>query len=176
MSVNQRLFGYEHAFDHDVTVWLTVFGAVLLAIAPLLIFFMSRLRGTDVAHRVELRKRYLSWLVLAPMTVVPVLLGAFWTILSVMLLSLLCYREYARVTGCFRDRLISLVVVVGILLDVRCKLFLKLKNDVFHVDLRCVLTTRHGVVSYVHCVFFSTRTHCDTVQDVTQGLQRIALS
>ena len=68
------------------------------------------------AQRTELRKRYLSWLLLAPLMVIPILLGAFWMMLAVMLLSMFCYREYARVTGCFRHRMISLVVVVGMLL------------------------------------------------------------
>ena len=31
-------------------------------------------------------------------------------------LSFLCYREYARITGLFRERTISLIVVIGILL------------------------------------------------------------
>ena len=32
------------------------------------------------------------------------------------MLSLLCYREYARITGLFRERTISFIVVIGILL------------------------------------------------------------
>jgi phosphatidate cytidylyltransferase len=39
-----------------------------------------------------------------------------WTILGIGLLSLLCYREYARATGLFREKTISLMVVLGILL------------------------------------------------------------
>src|SRR5262249_20685928 len=45
----------------------------------------------------------------------PILLGAAWTILGVGALSLLCYREYAHATGLFREKVISLVVVLGIL-------------------------------------------------------------
>ncbi|MHC5071602.1 MAG: phosphatidate cytidylyltransferase [Planctomycetota bacterium] len=114
--MNERLFGYQHAFDHQVTVWLTVFAAGVLVIAPLFIA-MGVLSGRiGSAQRTELRKRYLSWLLLAPLMVVPILLGAFWMMLAVMLLSILCYREYARVTGCFRHRMLSLVVVAGMLL------------------------------------------------------------
>jgi phosphatidate cytidylyltransferase len=47
---------------------------------------------------------------------IPILAGAFWTILAVATLSLLCYREYARITGLFRERTISAIVVIGILL------------------------------------------------------------
>jgi phosphatidate cytidylyltransferase len=47
---------------------------------------------------------------------VPILAGAFWTILAVAILSFLCYREYARITGLFRERTISFIVVIGIVL------------------------------------------------------------
>ncbi len=114
--MNERLFGYRHAFDHEVTVWLTVFAAAVLVIAPLCIAMAARFGRIGEPQRTELKKRYLSWLILTPLLVVPILLGAFWTMLGVMLLSILCYREYARVTGCFRNRLISLVVVLGMLL------------------------------------------------------------
>src|SRR6266545_3935025 len=53
---------------------------------------------------------------LAPLLIfIPILAGAFWTILAVVTLSFLCYREYARITGLFRERTISLIVVIGIL-------------------------------------------------------------
>ena len=54
-------------------------------------------------------------MVLTPLIVVPILLGAAWAILGVGILSLLCYREYARATGLFREKAVSLVVVLGIL-------------------------------------------------------------
>ena len=114
--MNERLFGYQHAFDHQVTVWLTVFIVGLLVIAPLCIAIAVWSGRFVEPQRTELRKRYLSWLLLVPLMVIPVLLGAFWMMLGVLLLSILCYREYARVTGCFRNRLISLVVVAGMLM------------------------------------------------------------
>ena len=41
---------------------------------------------------------------------------------AVAVLSLLCYREYARATGLFREKTVSLVIVLGILaLDVRLR-------------------------------------------------------
>ena len=36
--------------------------------------------------------------------------------IAVVTLSVLCYREYARITGLFRERTISSIVVIGILL------------------------------------------------------------
>jgi phosphatidate cytidylyltransferase len=114
--MNERLFGYQHAFDHPVTIWITVFILGVLVIAPVCIALAVWSGRVVEPQRTELRKRYLSWLVLAPLMVGPILLGAFWMMLAVLVLALLCYREYARVTGCFRNRLISLVVVIGMLL------------------------------------------------------------
>jgi phosphatidate cytidylyltransferase len=51
--------------------------------------------------------------VLVPLLAVPVLLGAAWLIGVVFVLSLLCYREFARATGLFREKLISALVVLG---------------------------------------------------------------
>jgi phosphatidate cytidylyltransferase len=113
-AARDRLFGYEHAFDHPVTVAVTVGLALLLVVTPLLFAFLSRIGRIDTALRTELFRRYCSWLVLCPILLVPILLGAAWTILGVGVLSLLCYREYARATGLFREKAISLVVVVGI--------------------------------------------------------------
>jgi phosphatidate cytidylyltransferase len=102
-------------FEHPVTLWITVGVVALLAAAPLVMSFLSR-RGVVAAPlRAELWKRYFSWLVLAPLIVGPILLGTAWTIVAVALLSLLCYREYARATGLFREKTVSLVVVLGIL-------------------------------------------------------------
>lgn len=112
--MNQRLFGYEQAFDHPVSVWITAFAAGLLLIAPPLIVLATR--HGDARRRSELWRRYLSWLVLVPLMIVPILLGAFWAMLGILVLGLLCYREYARMTGCFREKLVSLLVVLGTLL------------------------------------------------------------
>jgi phosphatidate cytidylyltransferase len=110
-----RLLGYEHAFDHPVTVAIALTVAVALLIAPLIILLLVRLGRVGPAQHTELMQRYRSWLVLIPAMGVPILLGAAWTILGVAILSLLCYREYARATGLFREKFISLLVVVGIL-------------------------------------------------------------
>jgi phosphatidate cytidylyltransferase len=112
----QRLFGFRHAFDDHVTVVITLIVVVSLFVAPLLIFVTTRTANSSAEKTKELWDRYRSWIWLAAAIVIPVLAGAFWTILGVAILSFLCYREYARITGLFRERTISLVVVVGILL------------------------------------------------------------
>src|SRR5437867_1370001 len=112
----QRLFGFRHAFDDPVTVVLTLAVAALLLLAPLLILITTRAAKSSAEKRKELWDRYRSWIWLALCILIPILAGAFWTILAVATLSLLCYREYARITGLFRERTISFIVVIGILL------------------------------------------------------------
>ena len=111
----QRLFGFRHAFDDQVTVVLTVAVVALLLLAPLLIFITTRAAKSTADKRKELWDRYRSWIWLVLLILIPILAGAFWTILAVATLSFLCYREYARITGLFRERTISLIVVIGIL-------------------------------------------------------------
>jgi len=111
----QRLFGFRHAFDDPVTVVLTLAVAALLLLAPLLIFSTTRAAKSSAEKRKELWDRYRSWIWLVLLMLIPILAGAFWTILAVATLSFLCYREYARITGLFRERTISLIVVIGIL-------------------------------------------------------------
>jgi phosphatidate cytidylyltransferase len=111
----ERLFGFRHAFDAPVTIALTIGTVALLLIAPVLILFVTRAGKPDRERTKELWDRYRSWIWLAILILVPILAGAFWTILAVAVLSFLCYREYARITGLFRERTISLIVVIGIL-------------------------------------------------------------
>jgi phosphatidate cytidylyltransferase len=111
----QRLFGFSHAFDDPVTVILTLAVAALLLLAPLLIFITIRAAKSTADKRKELWDRYRSWIWLVLLILIPILAGAFWTIVAVATLSFLCYREYARITGLFRERTISLIVVIGIL-------------------------------------------------------------
>jgi phosphatidate cytidylyltransferase len=112
----ERLFGFRHAFDDRVTVVLTLTALVLFLLAPLLIFIVTRAANSTSDQKKELWDRYRSWIWLALCILIPILAGAFWTILAVATLSFLCYREYARITGLFRERTISLIVAVSILL------------------------------------------------------------
>jgi phosphatidate cytidylyltransferase len=115
-QARDRLFGYDAAFDHPVTLAIVVAVVVLLVAAPLLVRQLSRMGRLSDTTRQELNARIRSWVVLAACMMLPILLGAAWTIAAVFALSILCYREYARVTGLFRERMVSLTVVVGIVL------------------------------------------------------------
>jgi len=114
-ETRQRLFGWRHAFDHVATPWLVggIVAALLLATVVLRVLAVTGRTSGDT--RRELRQRMLSWWVLAPAMVGPILLGAAWTIGAVTAMSLLCFREFARACGLFRERLITSMVVLGIL-------------------------------------------------------------
>src|SRR6476469_3818087 len=111
----ERLFGFRQAFDSPVTLWITIAVIAALLIASVIIWLLqSRGRTSDKLHD-ELVKRVVSWAVMTPLLLGPVLLGAAWTILAVAILSVLCYREFARATGFFRYRSLSIVVVLGMI-------------------------------------------------------------
>jgi phosphatidate cytidylyltransferase len=110
----ERLFEFRTAFEQPLTLGVTAALATVLTVAPALIWLLARRGRIGEALRLELMRRYWSWLVMVPLLAAPILLGAFWVIVTVGLLSLLCYREYARATGLFREKLLSLVVVLGI--------------------------------------------------------------
>jgi phosphatidate cytidylyltransferase len=111
----ERLFGFRHAFDSPVTLWITIAVIAALLIASVIIWLLhTGGRTSDKLHD-ELVQRVVSWAVMTPLLLGPVLLGAAWTILAVAILSVLCYREFARATGFFRYRSLSIVVVLGII-------------------------------------------------------------
>jgi phosphatidate cytidylyltransferase len=114
-AVRERLFGFQHAFDSPVTLWITVAVAGVLTIATLVVWLLHAMGKTSPTLHDELVKRVASWAVMAPLLLGPVLLGAVWTILAVGILSVLCYREFARATGFFRQRSLSIIVVLGII-------------------------------------------------------------
>jgi phosphatidate cytidylyltransferase len=113
-ATRERLFGVEHAFDHPVVLPLVAGIVGVLAVAPLVLLLLQALGKVGGPLRVELWTRYVSWLILAALMLGPILLGAAWTNAAVLVLGLLCYREFARATGLFREKVISLLVVLGI--------------------------------------------------------------
>lgn len=109
-----RLFDFRSAFEQPVVLWVTIAIAALLSLTPLAFVALQKAGKVSPEKSKELWARYWSWLVITPILLAPILLGAFWTMLGVGALSLWCYREYARATGLFREKVISLTVVIGI--------------------------------------------------------------
>lgn len=90
--------------------------AGVLAVAALAIALLGWRGRLKPAVRRELTDRVRTWAVLIAAMVLPLVLGPAWVILAVGALGLLCYREFARATGLFREFSISLWVVVGVVL------------------------------------------------------------
>jgi phosphatidate cytidylyltransferase len=109
-----RLFGYWQAFDHPLTLGISIGLIGILSLTPIVLAGLSHAGWLNAPMRGELDRRYKSWLVIIPLLLIPTLLGAFWVILGVGLLGWLCYREYARATGLFREKVLSLLIVAGI--------------------------------------------------------------
>ena len=108
------LFDIGHAFDEPGVVLILVLLGLGLAICPLVILGLDRARRLSTELKNDLWQRYYSWLAIIPAIALPIILGAFWTILAVCVLSLFCFREFARATGFFREKLMNVLVVLGI--------------------------------------------------------------
>jgi phosphatidate cytidylyltransferase len=114
VTTRERLFGAATAFDDPLVVWITAAIGAVLVLAPVLVLALSAAGRLPAERRAKILTTWRSWLVLAPAIVVPVLLGAAWVIGAALILAVACYREFARVTGLFREHAISAVVVVAI--------------------------------------------------------------
>jgi phosphatidate cytidylyltransferase len=115
-ETRQRLFETRSTFDDPFVVVAVLAVVAILALTPVIVIVLDKTGKVRGKLLTDLWERYYSWLVLAPLIIVPVLLGAAYAIVAVGVLSLLCYREYARATGLFRETPISVIVVLGILL------------------------------------------------------------
>jgi phosphatidate cytidylyltransferase len=116
MTTFERLFGYTHAFDDSLTIAAVISIAAVLIVSPLLTLILHRTGVIDTQLRSEILIRIRSWVVIALIVLPAILLGAFWAILLFFFISLYAYVEYARMTGLFRDRVLSFTVIVGIVL------------------------------------------------------------
>jgi phosphatidate cytidylyltransferase len=112
--MSPRLWDIGNAFSSPLVLNMTLTVAVLLVIAPIIIFALSKSGKIKPAKTDELYKRTLSWFFLCILIFFPILTGPVLTILAVSVLSYLCFHEFARATGLFRERAISLVVIIGI--------------------------------------------------------------
>ena len=115
MTTSQRLFDATHAFDHPVT-WGAVIAILAgLASASVLLQILHRRQTIGEETYRELLARTRSWYVLAAAMVVPILLGAAWVCGFFLLLSLFCFREFAKATGLVRSATAMMSVIGAIL-------------------------------------------------------------
>ena len=98
---------------HPVAFWIAAGIAGALALTPLFFLALQAAGKVSPELRTDLWTRYRSWLVLAPLMVIPLLAGRLPAILGVAVLGAMCYREFARVIGLFRHRAVSGTVALG---------------------------------------------------------------
>ncbi len=115
-STRARLSGFDQAFDNPVTWWITVALVVILALSIVLILALRAAGVLQPKTSSELIKRWLSWCVLVPAMLVPVLVGAAPFIIAIGLLSVFCFLEFASVVGIRQERAILAAVLLGIAL------------------------------------------------------------
>ena len=115
-ETSERFFSCRDALAHPLTLGCIIFLGAALVAAPLVFMVLRRTVTIDNATYTELWARWRSWIWISIAMVAPILLGAAWVIAGVFLLSLFCYREFARATGIFREKMIGLAVLAGLLL------------------------------------------------------------
>lgn len=98
MTFQQRLFDATMAFDHPVTLAIVVAMVLGLITASVLVRVFKRTDRINEKTFAELLARTRSWYVLSAAMVLPILLGAAWVVAFFLLLSLFCFREYAKAT------------------------------------------------------------------------------
>lgn len=109
-------FDLNAAFAQHSTQDIVLVVGALLIIAPIIIGILSKAKKISEKKERELWSRTKSWYILVLCIFAPILAGPYSTILAVSILSMFCLREYARATGLFRERLIGILVGIGILL------------------------------------------------------------
>lgn len=107
------IFDPAHALDHPVTRWCLIAIGAALAVAPLVMLAIGGRLSAET--RRDIWTRYWTWLVITPLVVVPLVVCKFGAVFIVTVVALLAYREFARATGFFRERAMSVVVALSIL-------------------------------------------------------------
>ena len=115
-QVRRRFFSPEVAFHDPIIVGAVAVVLAVLVLTGIGIFIRHKTGRTADQAYADVKLRWRSWLLLSFLLFAPIVLGSAWVMAGVCLLSLLCYQEFARATGLFREKTISLIVVLGILL------------------------------------------------------------
>lgn len=97
-ATKERLFGYGQAFADPVTTGIVIALGIILAAVLILTEGLYRSDRIGEKLRGELWARTMSWAILIPLMLLPILLGAAPTIIGVGLLGVFCFQEYSRQT------------------------------------------------------------------------------
>lgn len=110
-----HLFDTSNIFAHPVTRIGVIVAASALILTPIVNYFLLKSRLMGQLTGADVWKRYLTWLLLAPVLMATLLLCPAAAIAGVCVMSLLCNREFSKATGQFRERVLSGIVIIGIL-------------------------------------------------------------
>ncbi|WP_193211872.1 phosphatidate cytidylyltransferase [Luteolibacter marinus] len=97
-------------------IWTALGVTALLAVATLCVAILDRLGKITRQSRKELYQRIRTWAILAPLLILPFVLGPLAIKAGSGILGLLCFREFSRATGLFRERAISITSSLSIIL------------------------------------------------------------
>ncbi|MBI5296893.1 MAG: phosphatidate cytidylyltransferase [Chloroflexi bacterium] len=103
---------FPSLMERDVLTLYAVFTLGLLLVTFVVLLFMQKIMGKNVASLWNIVR---GWLIMLPLVFVVMLLGRVVIILGVSLLSLYGFREFARATGLSAHRSINGIVYLGIL-------------------------------------------------------------
>lgn len=111
-----HLLSISNALEHPVVVGVLVAVALALLATPVLVAVMVRAKRISPEVRSDILTRWRTWLWLAPAAAGAIVISPLSAMLLAAALGLLCYREFARGTGVFRERTLSAIVVCGVAL------------------------------------------------------------
>lgn len=102
-----------------VTLWIALgVGLLLIAVTVAVKILLIRERISPRQGQ-ELFLRIRSWAILVPLILIPIALGSVALKIGAGALGLLCFREFSRATGLFRERVVTVLVqgsIVGLTL------------------------------------------------------------
>lgn len=111
----EHLISIKGAFLHPVTIWCVALSLGALALAPIITLFVDRRGRLSQRRRSAIWANYRTWWLLAPAMIVPLMLCPGSAMGLMLVVSLLSFREYSRVTGLFRDRWLSGLAAAAII-------------------------------------------------------------
>jgi len=97
--------------DGKIMLWITFSLLAFFGLIVLVWSFIAKARGKEVK---SIWTRYLSWFMIAPPIVVPLVWGRMPFVVLMGILSILCFREYAYAVGLWRDRRLLWTCYIGI--------------------------------------------------------------
>ena len=111
-----HLFAIRGVFAHPVTQWCVGLTIAALVLMPAAIPILGSLGWLNPRRVTGLWKRWRELVVSAPLIGAALVLCAASAMGLMLVISLLCYREFARATGLFRERSLSAIATGAIVL------------------------------------------------------------